>query len=285
MTLEQFIAEIESSFSTFVDSNSINRNTIKLIVVNELKRFGLDVCELQEKILHVENSTVRLPETFKSLRLALKLDGVGADYQGEINQTDEYIFREYIKNPAYFDRVTQEYVRTCNPEIITEKITVNNQPATRFYKYQFLSLVKGIKKEGLATDCLNLHPSIRNSYPHEISITNQMLQANFSEGDIYIQFYSLPTDEDGEIIIPETTVGDLFRYIENQVKVKIAEDLIANNQNAQGLAQLYPTWKQQEMPYRRAALVETKFMGLGKNWAKKFKAKNRQQISVFNLPI
>ena len=285
MTLTQFIAEIESDFKSFADSKSIDRVSIKLTVINELKRFGLNIAHLKENILEVNNSMAYLPENFKSLKLALKLEPVGMHYTGDSrNLTDSYIYKQRIENPAYFDEVNQEYVTSCNSKIITESITINDDKANFFYKHNWLSLTKGMSKENLAIDCENIHPSIRNSYPDEISITNNILNTNFSKGTVYLQYYSLPTDEEGEIVIPETSTMALYRYIQNTVKTKIAEDLIANGDNPQGVGQLFQAWKQEQPFLRKEALIETKFQGLGKQWSKRLKALNKRDIMVYSLP-
>lgn len=285
MKLIEFITEIEEGLSTYAESGDINRVSIKMWVIGELRKFGNNISQVNERLLKVENSKATLPDDFKSLKLALKTDAVGYKIHGNRqNITDSYIYKERIENPAYFDEVNQEYVTTCNPKIITEKITINNTPVDFYYRPQWLSLVKGINKAGLAIDCLNLNPSIRSSYPHQINITNGTINTNFSKGEIYIQYNSLPTDEDGEIIIPEITTGDLYHYLENYVKCKIAEDLIINNKNPQGISQLYSAWKQEQPLLKRAALVETKFAGLPKDWGKNMKIRNKMDFATYVLP-
>lgn len=282
MTLSEFTAEIENSLESFVSSGDIDRNTIRLNVLTQLRIFGNNITELKEKVLDIENSKVKLPDEFKSLRLALKIEPFGCDSKEDLSDT--YIYRQRIENPAYFDEVNQEYITSCNSKIITETITLNNKAVNFYYHPQWLSLTKGIKKDTLAVDCLNINPAIRNSYPHQINITNTTLNTNFSKGQIYIQYNALPTTDEGEIIIPELTTGDIFRYLEVYIKVKLAEDIIANNKNPQGLTQLYSMWTQQLPQLKRAALVESKFSGLDKNWGKVFKARNKADMSKFNLP-
>lgn len=283
MKLSEFIAEIESSLSNY--AQDIDKTSIKLNVIQQLKIFGRNIAIIKEKVLHIENSRTDLPEEFKSLRLALKLNPIGCEYKGNREELEgSYIYRQRIENPMYFDEVNQEYVKTCCQKIVTETIKVGDSPLKMYYDQQWLSLVQGIQKDSIDAECLNLHPAIRNSYPNEISINNLSLNTNFSKGDIYIQYYSLPVDEDGEIIIPEYTTGDIYRYIEQYVKVKIAEDLIVNNKNPMGIGQLYASWKQ-ELPYlKSAALKEAKFASLPKNWGKKFKSLNQKNTSIFALP-
>lgn len=281
MTLSEFFLELEEDLSSF--TSSINRTTVKTNVINQLGIFGTNVAQLQEKVIAVKNSSAELPDNFKSLNLALKLTGAGYNTQGAPEATEQ-IIRQRIEDGAWFDDINQEYVTTCNPKIVTEKIIIDNSTVNFFYEPTWLSLTKGIKKDGIDSKCLNIHPSIRNAYPDEISITNRIINTNFSKGQIYLQYNALPTDEYGELIIPEYTTGDLREYILLYCKVKIAENLISNNKNPQGLAQLYPGWVQSLPTFKAAALKEVRFAGLPKNWQQKFKSKQKEDIRFYNLP-
>jgi len=283
MKFKEFLAEIESQLSSF--ASDIDKISVKGDVVQQLKIFGNNICELQERKIKIENSKGNLPKEFKSLRLAILLEPHATCIHGDRrNVTDNYIYRQYIENPAYFDEVNQEYITTCQSKIITEKITINNTPVDFYYNWHFLSLVKGVNKDLFSSDCINIHPSIRDGYPNEINITGNTVNTNFREGELYVQYYGIPTDEEGEVVIPELTTGDILTYITNYVKIKIAEELIANNKNPQGLTQLYPLWLQSHRELKAAAIREAKFYGLSKNWHIKYKKLNQRDTAVFKLP-
>lgn len=281
MNLSEFFLEIEADLSSF--AKDINRTSVKTNVINQLRVFGANVTQIKEKVETVKNSKLHLPDDFKSLKLALRLHGTGYNTQGAPEPT-EHIIRQRIENGAWFDEVNSEYITTCDPKIITEKVIIDNSTVNFFYEPQWLSLVKGIKKDGLDSKCLNLHPSIRNAYHDEINITNGILNTNFSAGQIYLQYNALPTDEDGILLIPEYTTGDILEYIKTYCKVKIAEDLMLNGKNAQALSQFYPAWSQQLPQLKSAALKEARFAGLPKSWQRNFKEKNREEIAFYNLP-
>lgn len=288
MLLEEFIVEIETDLSSYAESGDIDRISIKRWVTNELKRFGNDILEIGEEVLKVENSSTTLPKTFKNLILALKVDVDGYGYEGDRNIIENsYIYKQYIENPAYFLDSTGEYQTTCNSKIITEKITINssNSLNVHYNNPKFLSVVKGVKNTGiLDPKCLNINPYIRNKAKYEISITNNHINTNFRNGYIYIQYRMLPTDEDGELMIPETRNGFLEKYLEFYVKSRIVENLIANNRNPQSIAQLLQLYKQESQNYLPLALRESKFNGLGEHWVKKFKTLSNRNIITYNLP-
>lgn len=285
VTLDEFIAEIETTFKNYADTNDIDRVSIKTWVINELRRFGKNICDKRETIVDIKNSRVLLPETFKSLVLALKLypnDEIQNKSEGERTLLIE---RQRIENPAEWTTTTRDYfVNYCESKIITEKIYAYNEKKEKYYKPHFLSLYKGLQKDVLDVNCLNLHPSIRDNYPDKISITNRTLNTNFKEGKIYIQYNSLPSDEDGEVGIPIITTGDLYNHVLNTVKIKIAEDLIINQRNPTGITNLVQMWLQNQRLLFVSAKSEANWSGFSPDFDKKQYEKNRARERKYNLP-
>lgn len=285
MSLEEFNVEIFTTFENYTNTGELSPVSIKMWVIHCLRQMGNNITDIRETIVDVKNSRATLPESFKSLKLALKLNPEAYSIKGnEEALKNSYIYRQRIENPAWFDRNTQQYITTCDSKIVTEKILMGGETTEFYYKPEWLSLTKGIKKDVLSVDCKNIDPSIRNSYPHEINITGRTLNTNFSEGSVYIQYNSLPTDEEGEIMIPEITTGDLFHYIENYVKTKVAEYLIINQRNPTGIAQLIPLWEQKLPQLKAAALRECKFSSFSKGWEAKFAQQNKRNIAIYTLP-
>jgi hypothetical protein len=250
----------------------------------ELRRFGNNILEIQEKVLDIKNSQTTLPENFKSLKLALKLKPIGSLLENSTKEDlrNSFAYTKRIEREAYFDDITLNYVAANSTKIIEEAIILKSGSAKLYYHPEWLKIVKGIKGGGVSTDCLNISKAIRNKEVHEISINNNTLNTNFSEGQIYIQFYGLNTDEEGEIVIPD--VMHLDKYLEYYCKAKIAENLIANNRNPQALAQLLPLYKQEADKQFSNSMTASKFKALGENWQNKSRVQNRRNFNRFNLP-
>jgi hypothetical protein len=266
ISFEQFVAEIESSLSNYADSNDIDRQSIKTWTIQALRKFGKNICEKNETIVEVKNSRALLPETFKSLTFAIKVETKPFEEQ---ERKQLVLERQYIENGAIWDTLTQSYiVDYCETKIVTEKVFANKE-SHMVYDMQLLSLADNINKGSVDVDCFNLHPSIKNNYLNKISIVNRTLSTNFKEGFVFLRFNSLP-EMDGEIAIPVYTNGALFDYLENHIKMRVAENLIANNKNAQGISQLYSTWKQDDRVKFIEAQGESKFQGLSPDWSRKF---------------
>lgn len=278
ISLEEFTAEIESSLSSYAESNDIDKQSIKTWVIQALRKFGKNICEKNETVVEVKNSRALLPETFKSLTFAVKIKTKPFTEQEEKQLILE---KKYIENPAIYDIYSQQYVvNYCETKIVTEKTYLHNEP-NKFYGYELLALSPYINKEVVDVNCFNLHPTI-SSKPNEISITSRTLNSNFKEGYVYLRFNSLPQLE-GEVCIPILTTGEIYDYIFSMVKTNIAENLIVNNKNPQALGQLYQGWKMELRNLYHAAQTEAKMNGFSKDWDRKLykqRIVNRKRLGL-----
>lgn len=272
ISIKELFAEVESKFPVLADSGEIDRTSMYTTVLSELRKFGVDALQKRRGIVQIENGRGRLPDSFKKLKEARRIDYHCHDIEGStVGDTHNYITREYIENPTYYDQISGNYIITCDPKVITEKITIHNTNVNVKYKSEYVEIIDGTFSDNIEADCINK----RIKSPHKISITNLTVNTNFDKGRLYIEYYSLPTNEDGDITIPLMTTGDLYNYILNKIQINIAEFLIANNLNPQGISSLYQKWVQDDRILRSAAESEVNFHGLKDGWDKRLKAVNQ----------
>ena len=107
VSLKNFTAEIENTFSNFSETGDIDRVSILTWVISCLREMGKNICDQREGFVEIKNSQGNLPETFKSLILALKLRPEGCQILGDKSKAEKsYIYKQRIEQPAYFDWVT-----------------------------------------------------------------------------------------------------------------------------------------------------------------------------------
>jgi hypothetical protein len=260
---EQFVAEIETSLSNYAESNDIDRQSIKIWLIQALRKFGKNICERNETIVEVKNSRALLPETFKSLTIALKVETSPFE---EKKDKQLVLERQYIENEAIWDTLTLSYIQNfCETKIVTEKVFANKENHI-IYDIVPLSLEDHINKDTIDVNCFNILPSIRNNYPNRISITNRTLNCNFKDGFVYLKYNSLPQDEDGEIAIPIFTNGALFDYLLVHIERKLIKNLILSNKASSEIKSMYQNIQQEETRLFFNAQAEAKFHGLKKGW-------------------
>lgn len=270
ISLEQFIAEIESTFSNYADSNDIDSQSIKIWTIQALRKFGKNICDRAETLVEVKNGRALLPETFKSLTFALKVDFTPKEEEERKQLVNETI---RIENPAIWSSTIQDYiVDYCETKIVTEKTFANKEHHV-LYDMQILELEDYVSKEVLDVDCLNLHPSIRNKNNHRVSIVNRTLNCNFKNGFVYLKYNSLP-EIDNEIAIPIFTTADIYDYLMVHVERKLVKNLILSNKAGSEIKTLYSDLRQEEAQKFVLAQGEAKWHGLKDGFSRKIYQRN-----------
>jgi len=282
MNKKQFIAELTSDLQKYDEAGLINYRSLNLWLQTSIKRFGNNVMVPTDKVLKVENGRVELPENFWKLDLAIKCDPEGVKVvSGDV--------KSVITNDTYKTRLQENYVwdNQSNTHIkkdytqITEVVYMDNNIVNYTYNNPvILKLTKGMKKESCSKTCRNLQSKFTHSSPWEINILNNFMQTNFTKGFVYIQYEGLPTDENGDLLIPESPNGHLQEYLMYHCKAKLIENLMGNGDDT-NLINMYKIYTSKEERYFSLAMTEVKFMGLSHDWDVKMKNKMRRDTMKF----
>lgn len=272
MNIKQFTAELTSDLKQYDEANLIDFRSVKLWVKSAIKRFGNNIMIPTESVVKVENGRAKLPENFWKLDLAVKCDPYGHSYESDIpnNIITDFAFKTRVEQDMEWNNQSNSYIGK-NYKYITEKVYIDNNIVNYHYNNPtILRITKGMKKDSCTSTCRNLQLSFTHSSPHEINIINDFIQTNFSEGYIYIQYLGIPTDEDGDLIIPSTQHDHLFNYIMYHCKSRIVENLMGNSDD-KDLINMYKIYSSKEREYFSLAMTETKMSGLSHDWDKKMK--------------
>lgn len=278
MTRKEFIAQLTTDLKQYDESNLIDYRSVKLWIKNKLKRFGNNIMTQTDEVIKVENGRAKLPENFWQLYLAVKCDPKG--YSIEEGNKESLIMsttykirveNEEVWNNQVEGHVGKDYKSIVEKVVVTGGVVVNYH----YHNPSVLRLTKGMKKESCYKTCKNLQDKYTYSSPWEINIVNDYIQTNFKTGYIYIQYLALPTDEDGDLIIPDTPNGHLETYLEYHCKAKLLENLMGNGDD-NSIANMYQLYSAKEREYLSLALTETKFLGLSHDWDKKMRNSMRR---------
>jgi hypothetical protein len=271
--VEGLVAQIKSDLSKYADAGLIDDTSLYRDITLGLKRFGNDIMQLQETIVEVKDGYAQLPESFFSLYIAYLCNPAG--YTTTAIKQDSLInsvmYRERTINTTEWNECDAS-CETVTENVIRENLYYNGNTVQFTYDNPtLLSLGKSFNKSNCHAKCRN---KLVRDNPNEIVILNYRLQANFNEGYIYLQYYGLPVDEDGQIDIPDTKNGHLETYLEYFIKRRLAERLMGNN-DAQGLQNLYQVYAQQESVALRNATTELKMTKLKPSTFQRMKRVNQ----------
>lgn len=280
MTRKQLIAEILTDLRQYDESGLIDYRSLNMWIKNELKRFGANITILTERVLDVEDGKVELPEDFWTLHLAVKCKQEG--WEGEYQEDRELVqdsqwYKERTETNYVWDNQSQSH-KQQDYKTVSEKIFYKDRVTNLRYKEPvFLRLTKGFKKEFCAPGCKNMQQRLTASAHYEINIVGNILQTNFKTGHIYMQYNALPTDDDGDIYIPD--VRSLQEYLMYYAKRKILESLWLNDDDVNLVNKLqYISAKEKET--FGLAMTQVKMEGLA-NWDKKLKKKMIAETNRF----
>lgn len=258
--IDSLIAEVKSHLNKYDDANLLDEDSMYRDILMGLKGFGNDIMEMHETVVEVEDGKADLPEAFRTLYFAYLCEPLG--YKSEEDpevESHELQSSHFYRERTQYNRKWSKCESCCedmSENVIRENFYFKHKKAATFYYQnpQLLRLGKTFNKNNCHSSCRN---KIVKDNPNEIVIRNNTIYTNFPEGNVYMQYYGLPTDSDNNINIPESKNGWLEMYLEYYVKRRASELLIGNN-DAQGLQNLYSLYKREEQVYLRKASNELK---------------------------
>lgn len=281
---EALIEEVKSDLSKYADAHLLDEDSMYRDIVLGLKRFGNDLLEIHETVVEVIEGEAELPINFKTMYFAYECEPAGyTKVDTEVHSLQDSIFytertirtREWNECDASCDTITDS--------VIKENLYFREKKIAEYHyrNPQLLSLGKTIHRSACHKFCRN---KMIKDNPNEIIIIGTTLQANYSKGHIYMQYYGLPIGENGMIEIPDTFNGHLEEYLEYRLKRKIAERLVANN-DAVALSTMIPYYASQERVALRNTSNSLKMGKIGSKGMERISRLNRLETLKYESAI
>lgn len=256
MTFTEFYSKIESVFQAYQTSGLLNQMDIYDDYMWALNRFGALPLELFEEVIEIQNGSGKLPENFRKLILASKCE----PYQYETKYEDflqkSNFWRERTEKLAEWNKCDTCCI-TESEKFIVENVYYRDYSAKFVYKNPIeLRLVQGVNRVYCDNSCVNLQ--VRQS-PYEANIIKgKILQTNFTKGNVFLRYKGFHLGDDNFVEIPDTFNGNLEKYIENEVKTRIMERIIANGDNTQSEISLLSYYASEARNFFNLAMTELK---------------------------
>lgn len=286
MTIDQLMAEITSGgFAQYEESGLINPIDLRTWIRNELKRFGGNLTDRQEILLHVKDSKAKLPFEFWQLYAAYQCEIDKYEKQDPSNVLqNSFFYRERIEGISEWDNGNETYDNQTT-KYIREDFYFHDAKATFYYSQPtLLTLMKGFKKSLCNSECPNLRQTVVGTNTNQINIKHDYLYTNFIEGTIYMQYDGLPTDEDGNLIIPDTQHNRLQEYLVYYCRTRILENLVVGDDDSSKI-NLLNYFDQKTKEAFGLAMTEVKMEALGQDWKRVVRNKQRQQTLKYDLML
>lgn len=285
ITLKNIIAEVRTDLAQYESAGMLDEIALRNWAKRALKTFGNLVTTLNEKTIEVKNGKAKLPEDFYSLYAAAKCDPKRCEIikGDESDLVDTFFYRIRTEALKTFDNQSNVIQEGEYKEVV-EKIYLRGgsvEADLYFHRPTLLKLTRGIKKEHCHSECKNLSKQLTSSSPWEINILGDFIQTNFSEGFIYLQYFGLEKDEEGEIIIPELSNDQLVEYITYHLKRKSLESIwISDDDSVQNKIQFM---MQLENDAKLKAMSAAKIESVsGYGWWETIQRRNKLRNNIYN---
>jgi hypothetical protein len=278
--VDELIAEIKAEHFFKDNPHLIDEVSIYRWVSLALRNFGTNVMDLKGSVIEIKNYKHCLGNDFGRLSLAAwckKEDGCDS------KSTEDKVLKTYL----YGTKEEVKYIfgeeNSCTREEVKtiEKIGIHYGDDTQctYNNIQYVRLGRGVESNLINNSCINR--SIVDS-PYSINVKGQTISANFKDGHLYIEYYAIPTDEDGIPLIPLSEGGYLEEYLEYLIKRKILEQA-QWSKDATNLQGIFQYTVQREDELRTKALKDISPITLASMW--KMIGKRRNDLSKYEINL
>lgn len=272
MTIKQLISEIIADNEYYDNQNLIDELSLYNWALMALKPFGNNICNIDAIVVPVEGGKGRLPDNFYALRRGEWCTPRGYCVKG--NKSVLQNTRMWTERIEHGE--TWNSCDTCCKEIsnktIVEKFYIDENTIEFHYDKSIpVKLGKLLDKTSCADDCYNR--KVKQS-PYEIVIREKIVHTNFQKGTLYIEYYGYPIDEENELLVPDTSLGEVRNYIEAYLYLKMYEKLLRNKSD-ENIITLFNYYASRERDIKFRALTDSKASRLSPEVFKTIRRLNR----------
>lgn len=209
------INEVRDELHYWVEQGKVDDSIFYPVIRLCLSNMGGRILPEKETMLEIKSGKSPLPKDFKNLIMALSC-----------------LQKEYAKPVTNAEITVENYDLTHTPpkqyEVLTNGCGVPYQiqrilpyEAYSWTEFEVLSIAK-TSRDKCNTNCMNLFTKSEN----EITIQNNVLMANFPEGEIYLR-YEADLENDCDILIPD--YPEITEWIKAELRAKAFQVMYWNN--------------------------------------------------------
>ena len=282
MTIKQIIAEVESIFPQYADAGLIDKIAITNKIISALKKFGNNIMIKREGFLTVKGGKAELPKDYWHLLVAVKCEPFEIKTTPEFHETllDSFFYRQRTEERNVWNLTLDAYVPEDTTTIREEFVFKRAKADFTYRPVNHLKLVKAFKRDTCAKDSPYKSADFARNSPYEVNIYNRHLQTNFVTGHIYMQYYGLPTNDEGEIIVPDTQHDELKEFLIYLAQEEVLYRVLMSDDDP-NVGNKFSLVKQLTEDARQLAYTETKMEALG-NWKEEFIRRKRLQTQAYD---
>lgn len=217
------IARIKKRLASFDALDLIDEGDFPKHIKYVLEQLGCAVYKECEALSPVINGKAKLPDNFKTFWAAYKCKPSFESTTKSINEQRPWVF--YTQTEITNDsgcKVKCECDEEKTKIVIRTFVNGEDQRVCSFKNPVLLRLSPNVKQL-----CEDDSLSLFCTAPDEITVEDGYIHAQFTNDSIYLQYYGLPMDENGLLMIPDNE--DVEKAIEYYIYTQMFEEFYWNS--------------------------------------------------------
>lgn len=195
-------SKVRRFLKSFDAANLIDEGEFPTYTKEVLKDLGVGAYMETQAVLPIKDFKTKLPDDFEYLYAAYKCSRMGSGLKGETKHLQNTSFGFQIET----DHRTIETHGNCQIECCVnktvERISVKHYVVeSESCDYNNICLLR-LSPNVSYDACIGDKSNFLNNSSYEITINNGVLSTNFTDDYVYMKYWALPIDEDGEMLVP-----------------------------------------------------------------------------------
>jgi|694.fasta_scaffold75644_6 hypothetical protein len=219
INVEKVVSLVKNQLSSYFETNLVDESVLYENIKYLSSRFGLKIKNVNYDVLEVRNYKATLPYNFYKLKKA-----VGCFERRQVIKESDY--RQPVN---VYQEISHHKINHCETSICTNecdevvRLVQSRLDQTVFEWSEFKPLQIGTSVKNLIdSNC----PNLKVEAEDEISINEKEIIANFETGEVYVEYYTSLSNDDGTLLIPDNDI--IIKAYRTQMIKDVFEFLIYN---------------------------------------------------------
>lgn len=231
-TLKEFIAFLESSLRLYADNGYIKEHILKPIIMQCSETLGYRLHNSKACKLLVENYSAPIPDDLWKIEnmfgLMVYKESSNLNALQGISQSWHFGDPKFLY-PDLQTKIIKLGMLPPTEENCHKPIQVSAFTPNYFKDVEKKVIVPLRLSNSVKNKCAVYSPCKGAKSSYEVDINDQEFRFSFKQGEVFLSYLGMLTDEEGEILIPSHPL--LFPYYEWSAKAAIMEDLLFNSED------------------------------------------------------
>ncbi len=219
ITLGQLLSSVRNDFSSMDDEGFIDESKLIKTIMLCNEKLGIPIYRMKEVIISVDNYRAELPIDFWKVVYVCAVECESFGIKNLRNPFNNTVTLE-MKQEAICEASLQPDL-TCSG--VCPPIIIKRKGTDIINEYRLWTPLTLSKRSNMFTHTMCLNTKGK----YTIDINEETIDVPFREGELYMMYFTVMQDEDGNVLVPFHPL--ISNWYEWCIKEKILQDMLFNS--------------------------------------------------------